>query len=122
MGYLKASLMHIEGSGKGIPNPLFVIAMEVLNNMLSITKTSKRIQEVEVSKVAGNNVETTYLHYADDMLIFCVAEKEKLLIPRLILVDFEAISKLYISWNKSIFYLINLVIDIDCLSQILGKW
>ncbi|WMV32210.1 hypothetical protein MTR67_025595 [Solanum verrucosum] len=45
---------------------LFIIAMEGLDNMHNIAKITGRIQGFEVSKVAGNNVEITHLHYADD--------------------------------------------------------
>ena len=115
--------MHIEGGirqGDLLSPFLFIIATEVLNNMLNITKITGRIQGFEVSKVAGNSVEITHLQYADDTLIFCGAEKEQLLIIRLILVYFEAISGLHINWNKSHLYPINVVLEMDHLSQILG--
>ncbi|XP_019068214.1 uncharacterized mitochondrial protein AtMg01250-like [Solanum lycopersicum] len=50
---------------------LFIIAMEGLNNMLKISKTTRRIQEFEVSSVAGNCVEISHLQYAEDTLIIC---------------------------------------------------
>ena len=65
-------------------------------------------------------MEITHLQYADDTLIFCGAEEEQLLILRLILVYFEAISGLHISWNKSHLYPINVVPDMEHLSQTLG--
>ncbi|WMV26179.1 hypothetical protein MTR67_019564 [Solanum verrucosum] len=99
---------------------LFIIAMEGLNNMLNIAKITGRIQGFEVSKVAENSVEITHLQYVDDTLIFCGAEEEQLLIIRLILVYFEAISGLHINWNKSHLYPINVVLEMDHLSQILG--
>ncbi|WMV37958.1 hypothetical protein MTR67_031343 [Solanum verrucosum] len=99
---------------------MFIIAMEGLNNMLKIAKTTGRIQEFEDSKVARNSMEITHLHYADDALIFCGAEEEQLLILRLILVYFEAISGQHINWNKSHLYPINVVPDMEHLSQTLG--
>ena len=75
--------------------------------MLKIAKTTGRIQGFEVSKVAGNSMEITHLQYAHDTLIFCGAEEEQLLILRLILVYFEAIYGIHISWNKSHLYPIN---------------
>lgn len=98
---------------------IFIIAMDTLNNMPNIAKTSGRIQGFEVSKIAGNTVEITYLQCVDDTLIFGGAE-EQLLILRLILVYFEAISGLHVNWNKSHLYPINLVTYMDHLSQILG--
>ena len=85
---------------------------------MKIAKTTG--QGFEVSKVAGNSMEITHLQYADDTLIFCGAEEEQLLILRLILVYFEAISGLHISWNKSHLYPINVVPDMEHLSQTLG--
>ncbi|PHT46967.1 Protein transport protein-like, partial [Capsicum baccatum] len=99
---------------------LFIIAMEGLNNMLNIAKEAGRIQGFEVSKVAGNSVEITHLQYADDTLIFFGAEEEQLMILRLILVYFEAISGLHINWSKSHLYPINVVPEMDHLSRILG--
>ncbi|PHT80461.1 hypothetical protein T459_18513 [Capsicum annuum] len=99
---------------------LFIIAMEGLNNMLNIAKEAGRIQGFEVSKVAGNSVEITHLQYVDDTLIFCGVEEEQLMILRLILVYFEAISGLHINWNKSHLYPINVVPEMDYLSRILG--
>lgn len=75
---------------------LFIIAMEGLNKMLNIAKTSERIQGFEVSKVAENSVKITHLQYADDTLIFCQTEGQ-LLILRLILIYFDAISGLHIN-------------------------
>ncbi|WMV45545.1 hypothetical protein MTR67_038930 [Solanum verrucosum] len=48
---------------------LFIIAMEGLNNMLNITKTTQIIQGFQVSKIAGNNVEITHLQYAHGLRI-----------------------------------------------------
>jgi len=94
--------------------------MEGLDNMHNIAKITGRIQGFEVSKVAGNSVDYTHLQYADDTLFFCGAEEEQLLIIRLILVYFEAISGLHINWNKSHLYPINVVPEMDHLSQIMG--
>ena len=91
--------------------------MEGLNNILKIAKTTG--QGFEVSKVAGNSMDITHLQYADDTLIFCGAE-EQLLILRLILVYFEAIFGLHINWNKSHLYPINVVPNMEHLSQPLG--
>ena len=88
--------------------------------MLNIAKITGRIQGFEVSKVAGNSVEITHLQYVDDTLFFCGADEEQLLIIRLILVYFESISGLHINWNKSHLYPINVVLEMDHLSQILG--
>ena len=99
---------------------LFIIAMEGLNNMLKIAKTTGRIQEFEVSKVVGNSMEITHLQYVDDTLILCGAEDEQLLILRLLLVYFEAIFGLHINWNKSHLYPINVVPYMEHLSQTLG--
>jgi len=88
--------------------------------MHNIAKITGRIQGFEVSKVAGNSVDYTHLQYADDTLFFCGAEEEQLLIIRLILVYFEAISGLHINWNKSHLYPINVVPEMDHLSQIMG--
>ena len=81
--------------------------------MLNIAKITGRIQGFEVSKVAGNSLEITHLQYADDTLIFCGDEEEQLLIIRLILVYFEAISGLHINWNKSHLYPIYVVLEMD---------
>lgn len=66
------------------------------------------------------NLEFTHLQYADDALIFCEANKNQLMILRVIFVLFEAISGLHINWNKSFIYPVNEVPNLTSLAGVLG--
>nr|XP_009768756.1 PREDICTED: uncharacterized protein LOC104219730 [Nicotiana sylvestris] len=56
----------------------------------------------------------------DDTLVFCDANRDKVLLLRVIFILFEAISGLHINWNKSFIYPVNEVMEIHNLVNILG--
>lgn len=66
-------------------------------------------------------MEITHLQYADDTLIFCEANRNHLMILRVIFVLFEAISGLRINWNKSFLYPVNEVPSLDHLAVLGGR-
>lgn len=65
--------------------------MEGLNNMVKTSKLNEWIKGFEMARNGSSGLEVTYLQYkyADDTLIFCDAEEEKLRFLRVILVLFE---------------------------------
>ncbi|XP_075112354.1 uncharacterized protein LOC107789957 [Nicotiana tabacum] len=56
----------------------------------------------------------------DDTLVFCDANRDQVLLLRVIFILFEAISGLHINWNKSFIYSVNEVMEIHSLVNILG--
>ncbi|XP_060190805.1 secreted RxLR effector protein 78-like [Lycium barbarum] len=99
---------------------LFLIAMEGLNNIIKTTKVNGWINGFEVARAGNESLEVTHLQYADDTLIFCDAEEERLRFLRMILVLFEGIYGLHINWRKSFLYPINEVPNMNLLAANLG--
>ena len=62
----------------------------------------------------------SHLLFADDTLIFCEADLEQILILRMILIWFEAVSGLKINLSKSELVLVGVVHNIDLLLNVLG--
>ena len=64
-----------------------------------------------------NEVGVTHLLYADDSLIFCEAEVTQIRHIRAILTIFEGISGLHVNWQKSCFYPVNKVDNMEILAS-----
>ncbi|WMV25045.1 hypothetical protein MTR67_018430 [Solanum verrucosum] len=71
---------------------LFILAMEGLSNLFHTARANGWIRGFKVGENTRNNLEITHLQYADDTLVFCGAVKEHMLILRVILNIFEAVS------------------------------
>lgn len=65
-------------------------------------------------------LEVTQLLYANDSLFLCEAEEIQIRHRRAILTIFKGISGLHVNWNKSSFYPINQVDNMQSLAEILG--
>ncbi|XP_059285175.1 uncharacterized protein LOC132038538 [Lycium ferocissimum] len=99
---------------------LFILAMEGMNDMLQNAKYNGWMKGFQVNFNADNNMEITHLQYADDTLIICDANRDRLRYLRMIFIIFEAISGLHINWGKSFIYPVNSVVEIQSLADILG--
>ncbi|XP_019253814.1 PREDICTED: uncharacterized protein LOC109232500 [Nicotiana attenuata] len=64
------------------------------------------------------SMEVSHLQYADDTLVFCDADRDQVLLLRVIFTLSEAISGLHINWNKSFIYPVNVVMEINSLVNI----
>ena len=71
--------------------------MEGLNDMLKIAQEKLWLRGFRVSNRVGCDTEITHLQYVDDTLVFCDANRNQLMVLRVIFVLFEAISGLHIN-------------------------
>lgn len=99
---------------------LFIIAMESLNEMLKIAQGNSWLKGFRASNREDSVLEITHLQYAKNTLIFCEANRNQLMIIRVIFVLLEAISGLHINWNKSFLYPVNEVPNLGPLAGTLG--
>ncbi|XP_075091548.1 uncharacterized protein LOC142171749 [Nicotiana tabacum] len=99
---------------------LFILPMEGLNNMLRIAQGNGWVKGFNVARNQIDRLEVTHLQYADDTLIFCDADVTEVKYLRVILIIFEAISRLHINWRKSQIFTVNEVSNIQLLAGILG--
>ena len=90
------------GLGQGDPlSPLlFVLVMEALGRMLDKAVLEGRMSGFGVGNLEGRSMTVSHLLFADDMLIFCKADLDQILILRMILIWFEAVSGLKINLGK----------------------
>ncbi|XP_009764937.1 uncharacterized protein [Nicotiana sylvestris] len=79
-----------------------------------------KIKGFRVNHTVPESLEVFHLLYADDTLVFCDANRDQVLLLRVIFILFEAISGLHINWNKSFIYSVNEVMEIHSLVNILG--
>nr|XP_016447477.1 PREDICTED: uncharacterized protein LOC107772491 [Nicotiana tabacum] len=88
--------------------------------MLEKARQMRWIQGFRVGTNAGNTITISHLLYVDDTLIFCEAEKAKLLYLNVTLLLFEALSGLHINKLKSTIYPVNNVNNIEELAGTMG--
>lgn len=93
--------------------------MENLNEMLKIAQGNSWLKGFKVANREESAMEITHMQYVDDTLVFCEANRNQLMILRVIFVLFEAISGLCINWNKSFLHPVNEVPTLDHLAGIL---
>ncbi|WMV14557.1 hypothetical protein MTR67_007942 [Solanum verrucosum] len=92
--------------------------MKELSRMLDKAKQMQWISGFDVGRV--NPVNISRLLYADDTLIFCGADRNQVFFFKSNFVYFEAISGLHINMFKRIMYPINVVNNMEELTEILG--
>ena len=73
-----------------------------------------------MGNLEGRSLVVCHLLFADDSLIFCNADLDQILILRMILIWFEAVSSLKINLGKSELVLVRVVHNIDLLLNVLG--
>ena len=92
---------------------LFVLVMEALGRMLNKVVLEGRMSGFGVGNLEGRSMTVSHLLFADDMLIFCKADLDQILILRMILIWFEAVSGLKINLGKSELFPVGVVNNID---------
>lgn len=74
---------------------LFLLAMEVLNNMIKITNLNEWLKGFDVARTDRESLEVTHLQYVNDTEEVCDAEEEQIRLQRMILVLLEGIFVLH---------------------------
>ncbi|XP_062170551.1 uncharacterized protein LOC133876290 [Alnus glutinosa] len=99
---------------------LFVIVMEALSKLFSITVIRGFLSGFSVSSGSNGVINISHLLFADDTLVFCGANPDHLLYLRMLLLSFEAVSCLKINLDKSVLVPVGHVDNMDDLAGILG--
>ena len=73
-----------------------------------------------MGNLEGRSLLVCHLLFANDSLIFCNADLDQILILRMILIWFEAVSSLKINLGKSELVPVRVVHNIDLLLNVLG--
>ena len=73
-----------------------------------------------MGNLEGRSLVVCHLLFANDSLIFCNADLDQILILRMILIWFEAVSSLKINLGKSELVPVRVVHNIDLLLNVLG--
>ena len=96
---------------------LFVLVMEAVGRMLD-----KAVHEGRLSgfNVGGRSLMVSHLLFVDDTLIFCDANIDQMLILRMVLIWFEAVSGLKVNWGKSEPVAVGAIHNMDLLVVVLG--
>ena len=114
------------GSSRGLwqCNPLspllFVLVMEAVGKMLDKTVHEGCLSGFSVGVSAGRSLMVSHLFFADDTLIFCDANINQMLILRMVLIWFEAVSGLKVNLDKSELVAVGAVHNMDLLVAVLG--
>ena len=114
------------GSSRGLwqCNPLspllFVLVMEAVGKMLDKTVHEGCLLGFSVGVSAGRSLMVSHLFFADDTLIFCDANINQMLILRMVLIWFEAVSGLKVNLGKSELVAVGAVHNMDLLVAVLG--
>ena len=124
--FINGSPCEFFGSSRGLRQGdplsplLFVLVMEALGRMLDKAVHEGHMLGFSVGNLEGRSLAVSHLLFADDTLIFCEADLEQILILRMILIWFEAVSGLKINLSKSELVLVGVVHNIDLLLNVLG--
>ena len=124
--FINGSPCEFFGSSRGLRQGdplsplLFVLVMEALGRMLDKAVHEGHMLGFSVGNLGGRSLAVSHLLFADDTLIFCEANLEQILILRMILIWFEAVSGLKINLSKSELVLVGVVHNIDLLLNVLG--
>ena len=99
---------------------LFALVMEALGRMLDKAVYDGHMSSFGVGSEEGRSLSVTYLLFANDTLIFCGVDLDQVLFLRMILIWFEAVSRLKINLGKSELVPVGMVDNLDLLLIVLG--
>ena len=99
---------------------LFVLVMEAISRMLDKAVHEGRLSGFNVGASTGRSLMVSHLLFTDDTLIFCNANIDQMLILRMMLIWFEAVSGLKVNLGKSELVAMGAVHNMDLLVAILG--
>jgi hypothetical protein len=99
---------------------LFVIVMEALSKMLTVTVNRGLLSGFSVGSRLSEGLNISHLLFADDTLIFCGAIPHHLRILRVLLLCFEVVSGLKVNMAKSALIPVGNVVNVEDLADILG--
>jgi hypothetical protein len=99
---------------------LFVIVMEALSKMLTVTVDKSLLSGFSVGSRNSVAVHISHLLFADDTLVFCGANNDHLRYLRVLFLAFEAVSGLKVNLSKSELVPMGNVVDVEGLADILG--
>ena len=99
---------------------LFVLVMEALGRMLAKAVLEGRMSGFSVGNLEGRSLAMSHLLFVDDMLIFCEANLDQIMILHMILIWFQAVSGLKINLGKSEIVPVGVVHNINLFLVVLG--
>ena len=108
------------GQGDLLSPLLFVLVMKALGRMLDKAVHVGCMLGFNVGNLEGRSMAVSHLLFADDMLIFCEADLDQILILCMILIWFEAMLGLKINLGKSELVLVGVVHNVDLFLVVLG--
>ena len=94
--------------------------MEAIGKMLDKAVLEGRLFGFNVGVSVGRSLMLSHLLFVDDTIIFCDANINHMLILRLVLIWFEAVSGLKVNLGKSELVAVGAVPNMDLLMAILG--
>ena len=94
--------------------------MEAIGKMLDKAVQDGRLSGFNVGVSAERSMLVSHLLFTDDTLIFCDANIDNLLILRLVLIWFEAVSGLKVNLGKFELVAVGAVPNMDLLVAVLG--
>jgi len=99
---------------------LFVIVMEALSKLFSVTVHRGFLSGFSVGSGSNRLINISHLLFANDTLVFCGANPNHLHYLRLLFLSFEAVLGLKINLAKSVLVPVGYVDNMDELAGILG--
>ena len=99
---------------------LFVLIMETISRMLDKAIHEGRLSGFNAGASTSRSLMVSHLLFADNTLIFCDASIDQMLIHRMVLIWFEAMSGLKVNLGKSELVAVEAVHNMDLLVAVLG--